>query len=73
MAILSKRYKPDKFEPHNSLKLSFRNIQVFCSNFVECESFFKSNFLDLLDLCDINVDNSIDSGNISVRDYLLLI
>ena len=34
MAILSKGCKPDKFEPHNSLKLSFTNIWGLCSNFV---------------------------------------
>ena len=31
--------KPDNFESHYSLQLSFTNIQDFCSNFVECESF----------------------------------
>ena len=39
MAILSKRCKPDKFESHNSLKLSLTNILGLCSNFVECISF----------------------------------
>ena len=28
MAILSKECKPDNFESHNSLKLSFKNIRV---------------------------------------------
>ena len=27
MAILSKGSKPDNFEPHNSLKLSFANVR----------------------------------------------
>ena len=43
MAILSKARKPDNFESHNSLKLSFTNIQDLRSNFVDCESFLKSN------------------------------
>ena len=33
MAILSKACKPDNFYLHNSLKLSFTNIQGLCSNF----------------------------------------
>ena len=48
MGILSKGYKPDNFEPHNSLKLSFTNIRGLRSNFVECESFLESNFSDFL-------------------------
>ena len=51
MAILSKACKPDNFESHNSLKLSFTNIQGLRSN----------------------LDDSIDSGNFSVRGYLPLI
>ena len=33
MAVLSKVQKPDNFEWHNSLKLSFTNIQGRLSNF----------------------------------------
>ena len=73
MDILSKGCKPDNFEPHNSLKLSFTNIQGLHSNFVECESFLESNSPDILALFETNVDDSIDSGNFSVRDYLPLI
>ena len=43
MAILSKGYKPDYFESHDSLKLSFTNIRGLPLNFVECESFLESN------------------------------
>ena len=64
MTILSKACKPDNFESHNSLKLS---------NFVDCESFLESNSPDILALCETNLDDSIDSGNFSVRDYLPLI
>ena len=42
MAISSKGCKPDNFESHNSLKLSFTNIYSLHSNFVECESFLES-------------------------------
>ena len=73
MAILSKRCKPDNFEPHNSLKLSFTNIRGLRSNFVECESFLESNSPDILALCETNLDDSVDSGNFSVRGYLPLI
>ena len=67
MALLSKGCKPDNFESHNSLKLSFTNICGLHSNFVECESFL------ILNLCETNLDNSIDSGNFSVTGYLPLI
>ena len=73
MAILSKACKPDNFELHNSLKLSFTNIRGLRSNFVDCESFLESNSPDILALCETNVDDSIDSGNFSVRGYLPLI
>ena len=73
MTILSKGSKPDSFEPHNSLKLSFPNIRGLRSNFVECESFLESNSPDILALCETNLDHSTDSGNFSVRGYLPLI
>ena len=37
---------------------------------VECESFLESNSPDILDLCETNLDDSINSGNLSVRGYL---
>ena len=73
MAILSKACKPDNFELHDSLKLSFTNIRGLRSNFVDCESFLESNLPDILALCETNLDYSIDSGNFSVRGYLPLI
>ena len=72
MAILSQGCKPDNFEPHNSLKLTFTNIRGLRSNFVKYESFLESNSPDILALCETNLDDSIDSGNFSVRGYLLL-
>ena len=73
MAILLKGCKPDNFESHNSLKLSFTNIRGLCLNFVDCESFLESNSPDILALCETNLDDSIDSGKFSVRGYLPLI
>ena len=67
MAILSKACEPDNFESHNSLKL--RGLR---SNLVDCESFLESNSPDILALCETNLDDSIDSGNFSVRGYLPL-
>ena len=72
MAI-SKACKPDNFESHNYLKLSFTNIRGLRSNFVDYESSLESNSLDILGLRDTNLDDPIDSGNFSVRGYLLLI
>ena len=70
MAILSKARKPDKFEPHNSLKLWFTNIGGLPSNFVRCQSLLKSYSPDILILCETNLNDSIDSGNFSVKGYL---
>ena len=74
MTILSKAYKPDNFESHNSIKLSFMNIRGGLRwNFADCKSFLESNLPDILALCETNLDNSVDSGNFSVRGYLSLI
>ena len=73
MAILSKACKPNNFEQHNSLKLGFTNIRDLRSNFVHCESFLESNSPDILALYETNLDDSVDSGNFSVRGYLFLI
>ena len=73
MAILSKACKPDNFESHNSLKLSFTNIRGLRSNFVDCESFLESNSPDILALCETNLNGSINSSNFSARGYLPLI
>ena len=51
----------------------FTNIWSLCSSFVECESFLGSNSLNILALCEVNLDDPIDSGNFSVRSYLPLI
>ena len=48
-------------------------IRGLRSNFVDCVSFLESNSPDILALCERNLDDSIDSGNFSVRGYLPLI
>ena len=63
--------KPVKSQ--NSQELSFTNILGLCSNFVDSLSFLKSNSPDILDLCETNVDDSIDSDRFFVRAYLPLI
>ena len=73
MAILSKACKPDNFESRNSLKLSFMNIWGLCLDFVDCKFFLESNSPDILALRETNLDDSIDSGNFSMRGYLSLI
>ena len=66
MAILSKERKPDNFESHNSLKLSFTNIQGLCLNYVGCESFFRSTSPDILAVCETNLDYFTDFGSFSM-------
>ena len=73
MAIFYEACKPDNFELHNSLKLSFTNIRGLRSNFADCESFLESNSPDILALCETNLNDLIDSGNFSVTGYLPLI
>ena len=71
MAISSKACKPDNFELFNFLKLSFVIIRGLSSNFVDCEYFLELNSLDILDLYETNLDGSVDSGNFSVKGFLL--
>ena len=73
MAILSKAFIPDNFKLSNSLKLNFTNIWDLSLNIVGYKSFLESNSPDILTLCKTNLDDSIDSGNFSVRVYLPLI
>ena len=68
--MLSRACESDNFE---SNIFSFTNIRGLRSNFVDCKSFVESNSPDILALCKTNLDDSIDSGNFSVRGYLPLI
>ena len=61
--------KSDNFESNNSLKLSFMNIWGLCSNFVKYHSSLKSNSPNIYALCEKNLNDSIDSGNFSVKGY----
>ena len=70
MVVLSKGRKPDKFESHNFLTLSFTNIRGLRSSFVECTSFLELNSPDILALCETNLDDSFrefpcDKGGVS--------
>ena len=73
MAILWNACKPDNFELHNSVKLSFTNIRGLRSNFVDYEFFLESISPDILVLCETNLDDCIDSGSFSVRGFCSLI
>ena len=73
LAILSKVSKPDNSESQKSLKFSFSNFWEFRSDFVGCESFLEPDSLDILALCETNLEDSIDSSRISVRGSLALI
>ena len=69
MAILSKACKPDDFESHNSLKLSFTNIPgILIVNLS-----LNQPLLTFLLYLRQNLDGSIDSDNFFVRGYLSLI
>ena len=56
MAIFSKGCKPDNFESHNSIKLSFLNIWGLCFNSVACASFLQSNSLDIVTICETKLN-----------------
>ena len=40
--------------------------------FNDCKSFLESNSPDILALCEINLDDSIDSGNFSVMMVMMM-
>ena len=56
-----------------NVKLSFTNTRGPSSNLAYCEYFLGSNFPDILALWETDLDESIGSGNFSVRGYLPLI
>ena len=68
--MLSKACKPDNFELHNSLKL--REFKAFVRILLIVNLSLNQTLLTFL-LCETNLDDSIDSGNFSVRGYLPLI
>ena len=70
MAMLSKVVRKLKnFSSRNSLKLSSSNIR---SNFFGCESLLQSDSPNTFDLCEINLKDSIDFSNFSVRGHLAI-
>ena len=60
MALLSKNCKPDNSKPHKSIKRSFSNTQVLCSNFLEYEFSPESNSPYIFVLCETKLLESID-------------
>ena len=56
MALLSEACKPDNFESHNYLKLSFTSIRRLCSNFVNCKYLLELNSPDMFALCETNLN-----------------
>ena len=71
MAIFSKGCKWDNFESQNSLIVL--PIVKFFVPILLTESFLESDSPDILAVWQTNLDNSIDTGNFSVRGYLPLI
>ena len=57
----------------NREQSNFQRIFKAFIRIVDCESFLGSNSPDTLALCETNLDNSIDSGNFSMRGYLPLV
>ena len=74
MAI-SKAWKPDNFESHNSLKLSFTNIRILLILNLSLNQTLRLKlvFPAQVCLCETNLDDSIDSGSFSARgDFPLM-
>ena len=70
--MATKGCTPDNFISQNCLRLSFTNIQRLWLKFVGYESTIESSS-NILALCEINLYDSIDSTNFSVKVYLHLI
>ena len=60
MTILTKVWKPDNFESHNLLKLSFTNTQGLQFSLFAYESFLESNSPDTLALYERSLEDSLD-------------
>ena len=73
MAILSKACKPDNFELHNSLKLSFTNIRVFVRILLTVNLSLNQTLLTFLLCVRQTWMTQLISGNFSVIGYLPLI
>ena len=65
VVFLTQKDIKHNFESHSSPQLSFVNIWGVHLNIVECDSFLGSN--STLVQCQANLDDSIDTGNFSVR------
>ena len=58
--LLSKSCKPENFQSHNTVKLSFTNTLDLCFNFVGWESFLESDSSDILALYETNLNGLVD-------------
>ena len=72
MAISSKGYKWDNFEPHNSLNIPLQIFKTFAQIFLNVNRSLNQT-PDILALCETNLDESIDSADFSVRGCLPLV
>ena len=54
---------------HNSLNFGFTNIWGIRSDFDGSESLLESKFPNILALCETNLEDTIDSENVSVGGY----
>ena len=50
--------------------IRFTNIRDLRSSFVDCESALELNSPDVFALCETNLDDSIDSSNFYVKNFL---
>ena len=50
--------------------IRFTNIRDLRLSFVDCESALELNSPDVFALCETNLDDSIDSGNFYVKNFL---
>ena len=71
MTVYYQKYVKQIILNHITFKKLASNISSLCSTFIGCESFLKSNSPGIL--CERDLDESIDSGNFSVRGYLPVI
>ena len=68
------RRKPvNQFEQPRAASISFSNVRSLRTNFTECEAYLNTASLDILALCETNLDESISSSSFMVPGYMPLI
>ena len=68
--MMSKAHKSNNLKSHNPPKLSFYKAYTLFF-IVGCEFFLQSNSPDILAFCGRNLKDSIQTGNFSVRGFLI--